>query len=345
MTKRKDGRYQEVVTINGKRKYFYGATKAEVLRKVNAYREEDKRGKTISVLCDEWFEHHTPKVGYKAAESYSPPIKQIKDAFGDLRASEITPPMVSAFIRRIESRGYARRTVQLRLDVLRMVLDYVITEYGCIDVNPCQSVTLSKHLRSSKRELPSSSDIAAIVEHAKDDRFSLLPFILCYTGLRLGEALALTDKDFRDGVICVSKKVSWQPNSPVIELWAKTDRGIREVPLLDVVKDALPEWSGYLFSDDGKKPYTKSAFQCRWKKYAKRTGVTTIRHTLRHEFATLLYDAKVDTKEAAEMLGHDESVMRSIYTHITDNRRKKTAQKLNEYVNSVSNNPESAENA
>ena len=45
MVKRKDGRWQEqmTVTVNGrtKQKYFYGATKADVLRKISEWKTKE----------------------------------------------------------------------------------------------------------------------------------------------------------------------------------------------------------------------------------------------------------------------------------------------------------------
>ena len=290
----------------------------------------------LKTIVEKWQEDHSAEVRYKTTESHVAPVKDIIEHFGEVKAKDVTPPMVKAFIKSIEKRGFARRTVQLRLDVLRMVFDYAITEYHAVDANPCQSVSISKNLHVSKRALPSREDISAIIKHRNDDRFSFLPYFLCYTGMRLGEALALSSDDFDGNVIHITKKVSWQPNQPVIDSFTKTDKGTRDVPILDVLKKELPIWSGYLFSDDGNKPYTKSSFVKRWRRYKKKTGVETTCHCLRHEFATLMYDAEVEVKEAAEILGHDESVMRNIYTHIRDERREKTAKKLNDYVNSMS---------
>lgn len=344
MTRRKDGTWQQAVSIAGKRKYFYGKTKAEVLQKISTYKGRLVEGPTFAELSDMWYAHHTPSVRYKTVEGYTAPLKQINEHFGDFRAEKITPPMITAFIREIENLGYARRTVQLRLDILAMIFDYAISEVGCISINPCDTVTLSKTLKTEKRELPKDDDIQAIVAHKNDDRFSLLPYLLYCTGLRLGEALALTDKDFSDGYITICKQVSWQPNQPVIEHWTKTERGFRSVPILDILKESLPKWKGYLFSDDGNSPYSNSAFRKRWKKYEERTGVTCIRHVLRHEFATLLFEASVDVKDAADMMGHDEKVMREIYTHIKEKRRKNTSDKLNEYVNMMYDTPKSLDN-
>ncbi len=120
----------------------------------------------------------------------------------------------------------------------------------------------------------------------------------------------------------------------------KTEKGVRRVPLLDILKYSLPKFKGYLFSmaGDGKEPLSKSAFTKRWNAYARRTGVTCIRHVLRHEFATTLFDADISEKDAAAIMGHDELVMRQIYTHIRDSREAQTSSKLNDFVNKQMSN-------
>ena len=47
MTKRKNGTYQQAVVINGKRHYFYGKTKSEVLAKLRAFEEKEENGETF----------------------------------------------------------------------------------------------------------------------------------------------------------------------------------------------------------------------------------------------------------------------------------------------------------
>ena len=53
MTKRADGLWQEAITINGKRKYFYGKTKAEVFRKIQEYQGEVERGRLFRDVAEE----------------------------------------------------------------------------------------------------------------------------------------------------------------------------------------------------------------------------------------------------------------------------------------------------
>lgn len=349
MKRRPDGRYVETMTINGKRKYFYGSSKAEVLNKLRKYEAEKEKGPLLEAVAEQWHEERVRHVRYKTAEAYVRPLAEINEEFGRRHIKEITAPEITQWIRELEHKGYARRTVQLRLDVLRMICRYAIADLGVLTVNPAASVKLAEGLPKSSRELPSDEDLRLIAEHRFDDRFSLLPYLLMWSGLRLGEALALKDTSFIGDHIVIASQVSWEPNRPVLAP-VKTSKGVRSVVILDVLRESLPAWKGYLFSmaGDGKQPLTKSAFTKRWKAYADRTGVRCDRHSLRHEFATTLYDAQVDTKMAAAMMGHDEAVMREIYTHIRGSRREVAAAQLNEFasqklVKMWSETPESVE--
>lgn len=334
LKKRSDGRYQQSITLpNGKRKVFYGQSQAEITRKIAEFQYEANEGRTFEEVADAWQEKHAGEVRYKTAESHVAPTRRAKEYFADKRIKDITPPEVDAYIKSIEAKGLSKRTVQLHRDVLSMIFDFAIGTAHEIIYNPCNTVKVTKDLEQTTRDLPPQKDIEAIKAHKDDDRFSLLPFFLMYSGLRLGECLALCrdDFDFRKNIITVTKKVSWQPNQPVIDHFAKTDRGIRTVPMLDVLRDALPEWEGYLFEHNGK-PYTKTFFRREWTKYAERTGVECDRHTLRHEFVTLLYDAGVDAPAAAKITGHTIEIMQRTYTHIRKEREELSLQKLNTYL-------------
>lgn len=59
-------------------------------------------------------------------------------------------------------------------------------------------------------------------------------------------------------------------------------------------------------------------------------------HQLRHGFATILFEAGIDEKDAQELLGHSSiSVTRDTYTHIRRTRKEQTAEKLNSYTEST----------
>lgn len=56
-------------------------------------------------------------------------------------------------------------------------------------------------------------------------------------------------------------------------------------------------------------------------------------HWMRHTFATICYDAGVDVKSAASMLGHaNEQTTMEIYTHLTKSWEQASVEKLDAYL-------------
>ena len=109
----------------------------------------------------------------------------------------------------------------------------------------------------------------------------------------------------------------WVDNKPTIKT-PKTNAGVRYVPLLDTLAEKLP---------DVKDTCSEANHHSRKKSSGlngiiikKETGISFTPHQLRHAYATMLYDADVNSKEAMGLLGHTkESVTRDVYTHIAKN--------------------------
>lgn len=162
----------------------------------------------------------------------------------------------------------------------------------------------------------------------------MLPYLILYTGLRKGEALALTyeDIDFTNNVIHITKSVYHESTSPKIKS-PKTAAGVRTVPILAPLIDKLPaKGKGYVFSTDGgKTPLKHDEYNTMWETYSAKTGITCTAHQLRHSYATMLFECGIDVKDAQDLLGHSTAAMtQDIYTHIRETHRQQTAQRLNE---------------
>ena len=167
-------------------------------------------------------------------------------------------------------------------------------------------------------------------------------------------------------MIHVERAVYFAGNTPQIKE-PKTEAGKRSVVLLDALRDVLPEpGTGYIFG--GEKPLTKIQVRKRWLNWCRdaglATGTTTQRegkngrayesttweaditpHQLRHAFATILFDAGIDVKDAQEILGHASiQVTRDIYTHIRQQRREDTADRLNAFLRSDDVNQDRCQN-
>ena len=187
-----------------------------------------------------------------------------------------------------------------------------------------------------------------------DAPFGLFPFFLLYTGLRRGEALALSysDIDRKAGVIHITKKLSYAGrNTPVMENWTKSENGIRDVPLLAPLAAVLPkDHIGLIFPGRNGEFMKNFEMYQRWRDYCRVVGfveTTTTDagenveafpitpHCLRHSFATICYEAGLDARQAAKICGDTPETLEKVYTHLREGQRLTGAEKLAAYFDRV----------
>ena len=110
----------------------------------------------------------------------------------------------------------------------------------------------------------------------------------------------------------------------------KTDAGIRDVIMIDIVRDQLIEYlknlnTYYLFTMKDGHLMSESSYKKFWTKckrelnsyFDEETITTLTAHMLRHEFSTNLFYSGVNKLETQKLMGHaDISTTRKIYTHL-----------------------------
>lgn len=340
MKRRADGRFQKRITMSdGKSKVLYSTarTEREAIKDFNRQMlafEEVKRSKFLfSSIADEWNTEYRKRVSdINYRKNTRAAYNRIIEHFGGCYIEKVTPSAVNQFINRLAAMNYAKKTVANHLSVLNMIFRFAVLS-GYISYNAAADVQLPSNLPQKRRSLPSDEELAIVNSHF--DGFDFLPYFLLNTGLRISEALALEadkDIDLENKLITVNKHLLHDNNKPVIEHKTKTAASERKVILLDRVAEKIPKRSGYLFCNDDGTPFTKKQLQTKWRNYQKRYKLTLTAHQLRHGFATMLFEAGIDEKDAQDIMGHsDITTTRKIYTHIRDKRRADTAQKLNDF--------------
>lgn len=333
MYQRPDGLYELSRIINGKRKVFRGHSPREVEQKMIAYREEEDKGPFFERAADAWWGEFMETASPNSLRGYKAPLERATEHFKGRRLFEITAQDIKAWISTLAKKDYAKKTIQAHLNVLNGIYKRAQEEYNS-DCNPAALVRLPKNLPQSQRKLPSDEDDARMLAHVRSHPFGLFAFLAKYTGARRGELLGLRFGDFDadEGVVHIERSVYYVSNRPLLKA-PKTKAGIRSVPLLEIVQRVLPEGNpdAYIFSDDGgKTPLTFSRSNDLWEDYCKTTGVTATPHQWRHLYATILFDAGVEAKDAQVLMGHAQfSTTMDIYTHVKDQRISKAAKKLN----------------
>ncbi len=336
LKKRNDGRYSRQISANGKIASLHARPEREINRKMLEYYLASRKGKQFEDVANEWASEHFKTVEYNTVKQYKPALKQITEHFSGKSIKDITSKDIDNFLHILAGCGYAMKTVKSRLQILNQVFKYaVINSYA--ESNPCQYISVPKNLPQTKRELPTAEEIKT-VKNSVGKTFGLFAYFILYTGLRRGEALALTynDIDFENKIIHVNKSVYYVGNIPNIKQ-PKTKAGYRDVILLDCLASKLRHnnTSDLVFPNHDGELIRNGNFNRLWTKYLSETGLSITPHQLRHAYATILFEAEIDVKDAQELLGHSTiQVTRDIYTHISKARKMQTADKLNKFVSS-----------
>lgn len=334
-TKRKDGLVVTTRMVDGKRKYIYAKTERKLVNKLMDFEAEVDDGKYFRDVANEWWNSHSPSLSPNSLRGYIPALKRAIDKFGDMRIKTITPAMIDAYIHEF-SQTHAAKTSATQLNIINQVFRHArLNMY--IERIPTDVVQVPRGLKRTPRLLPSDRDVEAVRDNIDYPIMGLYAYLLLYSGLRRGEALALQyrDIDTEKKVIHVEKSLCAYRNEPIIKT-PKTEAGRRDVPLVNALLDVLPTGKpgAYIFTRDGHL-LSDADFDTLWGQYQRHTGISSTPHQLRHWFATLLYDAGIDKFEAARYMGHTTTQMTEIYTHITKSRTANSLDRLNAAINSL----------
>ncbi len=333
MTRRKDGLWQQAMTVvvNGRKtqKYFYGQTKSEVLRKIQTYKDEQSEGLTFEEVADKWWETHEPTLAANTTKSYKPALERAKARFGKQRIQNLQATDVDRFLKDfIKEKKPARKTAATQLMVVNLIFKYAVS-HGHARYNPARDVSLPRNLSKKERKLPTQDDIRK-VKASVNVPFGMFAYWVLYTGCRRGELQALTweDVDLKNNWINISKSLYYKNGKAALKL-PKTEKGIRRIPLLRKLAEQIHPGTGIIFSNIKGTYLTEYEFQECWAKYVEASGVTCTPHQLRHAYATMLYENKVDPKDMQQLLGHAQlSTTMDIYTHIREEYAKREQARL-----------------
>ena len=331
---RPDGLYEKGVTVGGKRIRFRGHSPTEITKKIALYKEQAANGRTFEAVAEDWIRHYESQVSYNTYYKQMCHYNRVVDFFGDMYIKDIAAQDVNRFYLMLQSKKYSKKTIEHNRTTLSNILRYALVQ-GEVTSLASDNVPIPKAPKT-KRELPSETDLHLIHQNAYLSNIALFAYFIVCTGCRRGEAAAIQHKDidFQRRKIYITKSIYYVSNKPQFKD-TKTFAGNRTVPLLDVLIPFIPEGKpdDYLFSKDGKQPYTQSQLTKGYAAYQREIGITATLHQLRHAYATILYEAGIDEKLAQTLMGHaDISTTKNIYTHIRTSKLEIAANALNTFT-------------
>jgi integrase len=244
----------------------------------------------------------------------------------------------------------------------RMLFQYAL-EFGIIKQNPTEKVRLPKRQQTieeleeddEEKDFFEKDELAAFLKLAEKEGLEmdiLVFYVLAYTGLRIGELLALKWSDFNETqkTLRVTKTL-YNPNNNIQEytlLTPKTRLSTRTIDIDDMVVNMLKKHKvkqkevklrvgrnyhdeGFIFARENGYPQLRKVIETRLKRLLKKMGTekNITPHSFRHTHASLQFEAEASIKEVMKRLGHNdiETTMK-IYAHVTKGMQEKTSQKF-----------------
>lgn len=266
--------------------------------------------------------------------------KKLLPFFGSIPLSQITPAHVRKWQNELISyrddkgRGYSETYLRTINNQLTAILNYAVRYYGLKD-NPCRKAGSIGKGHADEMQFWTTDEFKTFLSRVSDKPQARAGFlVLYYTGLRIGELLALEycDIDFGECQITVNKSYQRIQDRDVITP-PKTPRSIRTISIPDFLRDELKEYTGKLYGlhkHDRIFPYTKHFFEHEMRRGTKDAAVKRIRlHDLRHSHASLLIELGFTPLLIADRLGHEKvETTLNTYSHLFPHKRDEVANKL-----------------
>jgi len=262
---------------------------------------------------------------------------KIKPYFEKKILSEITVADVRAWQNELltykdkNGKGYSPTYLKTVNCQLTAIFNYAMRYYNLQD-NPCRKAGAIGKSKGEPKDFWMQEEFNAFLETVSDKPETRMAFLLLYwTGMRIGELLALTynDINLEEKTISINKSYQRLKGKDMITQ-PKTPKSIRVITMPDFLAEEFREYCSHLYGIMKKERlfrFTKSHMEHCMATGIARSGVKRIRlHDLRHSHASMLVDMGVIPLEIAERLGHEKvETTLNTYSHLYPSTQSKLA--------------------
>lgn len=309
---------------------------------------------TFEELASLWLENYRTTVKPSTFENVKSKVeKMTEEHFKELKLKKITVAYCQRVVIEL-SKSYV--LYNHYLSVINRIFKYAVL-MDILNSNPFDKVIKPKSRQVqrkgnflTKEEL---KEFLKLAQTATLSYFFPLVHLMSYTGLRQGEALALkwSDIDFENKKITVDKTATRIKEKQTLQT-PKTKNSKRVISIDPTTLSILKSWkkdqikiyfkNGKHFEGDDNFIFTNERaewvhihnFIPYFKRFVTDHKLKPITpHGLRHTHASLLFSAGVEPKNISDRLGHSTvQITLDLYTHITEEQRTDTVEKLLEYM-------------
>lgn len=364
--KDKQGRWRGVVTLytaegKSKKKYFYGKTKKEVAEKVNRLLSEIKTNTyiepcktTLYQWMNTWLDTYARnEIRLSTLVNYEIYIhKHIQPEIGHIKLCDLNTIHLQQFYNdklkngKLHGEGgLSPKTLRNMHNMIHKALNQAMA-LGMILRNPTDLAVLPKRRKTEMRYF-TVEEQKKLQQCLAGERLGMAILLDLYTGMRMGELLALTWNNVNLSRECgyvrivqsVNRVKNESPNATTKTIMQidipKTPHSIRTIPLLPDIVEELIKYkaaqaqeatahglpvSQYVFTSTAGTWIDPRDFQRYFKTLLKRHQIREINvHGLRHTFATRALESGMSPKTLSQILGHaNVGFTLDTYAHVTE---------------------------
>lgn len=247
----------------------------------------------------------------------------VRATLGENYLGEVTESRIAWFVAALLRKTVSKQTKRETLSLVKATFEAAVT-HRFIAKSPAAAVKLPS--RDPRRVKPPSYSVArSVVDAIADPVAKMAAEVMLYTGVRVGECLALSweDVDLGAGVVHVHQAID---QATGILQTTKTKHGVRDIPLPAALRAALTTYreaqdrgdiasvGAWLFpdprrdaNDDARPPvlWYGDLTKQHWNPARVAVGSSrTTCHMLRHLYASRLIAARADIMTVSRLLGH-----------------------------------------
>ena len=254
--------------------------------------------------------------------------------FGNKRVNDITAADIRQWQNELIKIGYSPTYLKTINNQLSAIFNYAVRYYD-LKSNPCEKAGSMGKSKAEEMDFWTGEEFRRFIDSVMNKRLSYMAFMTLYwTGMRLGELLALNPKDvdLEKRTISITKSYQRLGKKDVITP-PKTPKSKRVITIPEFLAADIKDYMDSLYDlqeDDRLFPITKYYLEHEMQRGIKESGVKRIRvHDLRHSHASMLIELGFSPLEIANRLGHEKvETTLNTYAHLYPNKQTKLAERL-----------------
>ncbi len=254
--------------------------------------------------------------------------------FGNKRVNDITAADIRQWQNELIKMGYSPTYLKTINNQLSAIFNYAVRYYD-LKSNPCAKAGSMGKSKAEEMDFWTGEEFRKFIDSVMNKRLSYMAFMTLYwTGMRMGELLALNPKDvdLKKRTISITKSYQRLGKKDVITP-PKTPKSKRVITIPEFLAADIKDYMDSLYDlqeDDRLFPITKYYLEHEMQRGIKESGVKRIRvHDLRHSHASMLIELGFSPLEIANRLGHEKvETTLNTYAHLYPNKQTKLAERL-----------------